>query len=1368
MESFDDLYERPKDPLNFNAIKIKLASPEKIKSWSSGEVTKPETINYRTFKPEKDGLFCAKIFGPTKDWECNCGKYKRIRHKGVVCEKCGVEVTQSKVRRERLGHIDLAAPVAHIWFLKSLPSRIGTFLNVSLKSLEKVIFYEAYYITDPKNTGYKEGDVITEDTYYSIIDEYGEEAIKVVIGAEGVAELLQQINPEELLVQLTEDLEKTNSIQTKKKLIKRIKIMKAFIHSGNKPEWMILNVVPVIPPDLRPLVPLEGGRFATSDLNDLYRRVINRNNRLKRLLDLKAPNIIIKNEKRMLQEAVAALFDNGKRTKVVRGSNKRPLKSLSDMLKGKGGRFRQNLLGKRVDYSGRTVIVVGPDLKLNQCGLPKKMALELFKPYIYQKLEQKGYATTIKTARKMVEEKREEVYEVLDEIIKGHPVMLNRAPTLHRLGIQGFDPILIEGKALTLHPLVCTAFNADFDGDQMAIHVPLSMETQTEVKLLMLADNNLLNPANGMPVTTPSQDIVLGCYYLTKVRGNDKGEGKVFASIKDVMRAYDNDVIGLQAKIFFRDENKEYHETTTGRVLLYDICPKSITFEEINKQMNKKALGNLIYQCILREGKQITVVFLDAMKSLGFKISTKAGISIPLNNMQIPDEKQGLIDTAKKKVLEVQNQYIDQVLTDGERKNTVIDIWQNLTESVSGKMFSVIEKQDENIMEGSIQIDGTDKILSKYDDVRFQKEKKDFNSIFIMADSGARGSETQIRQLAGMRGLMSKPSGEIIETPITANFKEGLSVHQYFISTHGARKGLADTALKTANAGYLTRRLVDVSQDVIITQYDCGTSKGIEVTPQIDSGEVRQTIGERILGRYPVDDIVDPYTNEILLEANREINYDAVSKIENSSLTMVRVRSVLTCEADKGVCALCYGRNLATGAIAAIGDAVGIIAAQSIGEPGTQLTMRTFHVGGTASKKAEQSKVSVRRGGSVRFSGIKTIVNSKGDIVVTNRNGEIYIEDDNGREKERYKLNYGSTLRVKENQAVKEDTVLADWDPYSNVILTESSGVIAYGDIVEGGTMKEEIDETSGRRTKFIIAQDDTKQPRISIKSKGKTVKRYFLPTGAHLIVDDHQEVHAGDIIAKIPTETHKTKDITGGLPRVVELFEARKPHDHAILTEIDGIVKVGEIERGSRKIIITNEDGTVKEYKIPRHKHVNVHDDDYVKAGEALVDGPANPHDILKISGENALQKYLIDETQSVYKLQGVDINDKHIEVIIRQMLRHVILDEPGDTEFLNGEQLHRKKLEKINEKLIEDGMKPATASLILLGITKSSLNTESFISAASFQETTRVLTEVSVEGKVDNLIGLKENVIMGRLIPAGTGSQIYKNVAVAENKAS
>ncbi len=1361
MESFNEFFDRPKDPLNFKSLRVKIASPEKIRRWSFGEVLKPETINYRTFKPEKSGLFCSKIFGPTKDWECNCGKYKRMRHKGVVCEKCGVEVTHSRVRRERLGHIDLAAPVSHIWFFKSLPSRIGTFLNIPLKSLEKIIYYEAYYITNPKNTGFKEGDVISEEAYYSIIEEFGEDSIDVVIGSEGIAELLANVQLEELLSQLKEDLANCNSHQIRKKLVKRIKIVKAFIASGNRPEWMVLTIIPVIPPDLRPLVPLEGGRFATSDLNDLYRRVINRNNRLKKLMDLRAPNIIIRNEKRMLQESVAALFDNGRRTKVVRGTNKRPLKSLSDMLKGKGGRFRQNLLGKRVDYSGRTVIVVGPDLKLNQCGVPKKMALELFKPYIFQKLEEKGYATTIKSARKMVEEKTEEVYEVLDEIIKGHPVILNRAPTLHRLGIQAFDPVLIEGKAIRLHPLVCTAFNADFDGDQMAIHVPLSVETQTEVKFLMLADNNLLNPANGKPITVPTQDIVLGCYYLTKVRGNDLGEGKVFASINEVYRAFDNGELGLQAKIFFRDKERNYHETTTGRVFLYDICPDTIPFESINKQMTKKALGSLVYECFLSAGRPRTVAFLDDLKNLGFRISSRAGISIPLENMKIPQAKQSLIDEAEKKVLEIQNQYLEQVLTDGERKNTVIDIWQNLTDNVSSQMFKVLEDEDEEIMEGTSASQSNNSDVA---DVRLQTTSKDFNSIFIMADSGARGSETQIRQLAGMRGLMSKPSGEIIETPITANFKEGLSIHQYFISTHGARKGLADTALKTANAGYLTRRLVDVAQDVIINEVDCGTMKGVAVTAHTDAGEIRQTLGERILGRFPVDDVIAPYTNEILHEAGKEIDQDAVNRIEDSGILSVTVRSPLTCEAEKGICALCYGRNLATGKTAIIGDAVGIIAAQSIGEPGTQLTMRTFHIGGAASKKAEQSKINARKGGFARYQGIKTVTNSKGELVVTNRNGQLIISDDKGRDMEWYSLNYGSTLRVTDGQEVKEDAILADWDPYTNVILTEASGTVAYGDITENVTMKEEVDEASGRRTKFIIAQEEAKQPRISIKTGGKTVKRYFLPTGAHLIVDEGQEVHAGDIIAKIPTETHKTKDITGGLPRVVELFEARKPHDHAILSEINGQVRIGEIERGSRKIIITNEDGTVKEYKISRNKHINVHDEDMVQAGEALVDGPANPHDILKISGEEALQRYLINEVQAVYKLQGVEINDKHIEIIIRQMLRNMIIDDPGDTEFLAGEQVSRKRFAKENEQVVAEGKMPATGSRTLLGITKSALNTESFISAASFQETTRVLTEVSVEGKIDQLVGLKENVIMGRLIPAGTGAECYKEIVTEE----
>ncbi|MBI5428721.1 MAG: DNA-directed RNA polymerase subunit beta' [Nitrospinae bacterium] len=1325
-------------------MRIRLASPEKIRSWSYGEVKKPETINYRTFKPERDGLFCAKIFGPVKDWECNCGKYKRMKHKGVICEKCGVEVILSKVRRERLGHIELASPVAHIWFFKGLPSRIGHVLDLSLKDLERIIYFENYVVIDPGDSDHNPGQLLTEEEYREAELAYPE-SFRAMIGSEAIYELLRATDLEKETVRLREELITTNSVLNKRKISKRLKILEAFRKSGNKPEWMILHVIPVIPPELRPLVPLDGGRFATSDLNDLYRRVINRNNRLKRLQELKAPQIIIRNEKRMLQEAVSALFDNGRRGRTLRGTNKRPLKSLSDMLKGKQGRFRQNLLGKRVDYSGRSVIVVGPELKFHQCGLPKKMALELFKPFIFNRLEEKGYAATIKTAKKMVEQERAEVWEVLEEVIQKHPVLLNRAPTLHRLGIQAFEPVLIEGKAIRIHPLVCTAFNADFDGDQMAVHVPLSMEARVEAKLLMLSPNNVLSPANGRPIAVPSQDIVLGCYYMTKIRGGVVGEGKVFSDTKEAVSAFDAEELDLQARIMFRIGN-ELVATTTGRVLIYSVVPREIPFEMVNKLMNKKSLSELISLSFQLVGREKTVALLDEIKALGFKYATQAGITISVDHMKIPASKNALVDKAGEEVLKVYRQYRDGLITNGERYNKVIDIWAHVTERVSEEMFRELEDEDERIMVGA--------------------EKRDFNSIFIMADSGARGSSQQLRQLAGMRGLMAKPSGEIIETPITANFREGLSVIQYFISTHGARKGLADTALKTANSGYLTRRLVDVAQDIIVQEEDCGTLRGISIGSLVEAGEIIQPLGERILGRTALEDVIDPFTNEALVKANQMADEKAVELIENAGIERISIRSCLTCESKNGVCVKCYGRNLATGDWVEIGEPVGVIAAQSIGEPGTQLTMRTFHIGGTASRVVEQTTLQTKKGGIVKYSGLRTIKNQRGEIIVMNRNGFLIVQDETGREKEKYSVVYAAKLKVVDGQEVPEGHTLVEWDPYTNSILTEVGGTIAFGDIMEGVTMKEDFDEITGLSSKVIIShRDEKKQPRISIKNEqGETVRRYILPAGAHINVAEGDSVNAGDVIVKIPRETAKTKDITGGLPRVAELFEARKPHEQATITEISGAVKLGGFVKGMRKVIVASESGDEREYLIPRGKHINVHEGDHVIAGESLMDGASNPHDILRVLGENELQKYLVNEVQEVYRLQGVNINDKHIEVIVRQMLRHLIVEDPGDTDFLVGEQVTKKAFNEKNRETIKQKGKPAKGMPVLLGITKSSLSTESFISAASFQETTRVLTEVSLSGKEDRLVGLKENVIMGRLIPAGTGCRAYAGIRIEE----
>ncbi len=1333
-------------PITFDAIRIRLAPPEKIRSvWSSGEVKKPETINYRTFKPERDGLFCARIFGPTKDYECACGKYKRMKFAGVICDKCGVEVTRARVRRERMGHIELASPVSHVWFFKGLPSRIGQLLDMSLRDLEKILYFEEYVVLDPGPSSLKKKELLTVDRYRKLGEEYGPDRIKVGMGAEAIRHLLRDLDLEALAHELRLSMVTDTSAQKRKKTVKRLKVVEAFIKSGNKPEWMILEVIPVIPPELRPLVPLDGGRFATSDLNDLYRRVINRNNRLKRLMELKAPEIIIRNEKRMLQEAVDALFDNGRRGRVITGPNNRPLKSLSDTLKGKQGRFRQNLLGKRVDYSGRSVIVVGPQLKLHQCGLPKKMALELFKPFILRKLEERGLASSIKSAKKMVEKERPEVWDILEEVIKEHPVMLNRAPTLHRLGIQAFEPILVEGKAIEIHPLVCTAFNADFDGDQMAVHVPLSNEAQLEATVLMLSAHNILSPANGGPVAIPTQDMVLGIYYLTKERKGAKGEGRIFADMEEVRMAYDAEDVDLQARVKVRSINaltepelqgaearnpdrwKDY--TTVGRVLFNEIVPLPLRF--VNRELKKKEITALVGDCYHKLGNAETVKFLDDLKDIGFRYATLSGLSIGIDDMHTPSLKSQLIEEARRLVIEVEQQYLDGVITNGERYNKVVDIWAHVTEEIADEMFRELEAGEQG---------------------------GEFNPIFMMADSGARGSKQQIRQLAGMRGLMAKPSGEIIETPITSNFREGLTVLEYFTSTHGARKGLADTALKTADSGYLTRRLVDVAQDVIVSEHDCGTVKSIDASPLVEGGEIIQSLRDRVLGRVAAEDIRDPFTDEIICHANAEIDEELAAKIEDSGLEQVKIRSVLTCEAKRGVCVACYGRNLGSGRLAELGEAVGIIAAQSIGEPGTQLTMRTFHIGGTA-RITVQSKHETKHGGIVRYHNVRTVIDRNGDLVVMNRNGEIAVVDDKGREKERYPLVYGAKLKVKEGKRATAGQVLVEWDPYTTPILTEVSGKLAYRDIMEGVTVRDEIDEVTGLASKVVIEDQEARlQPRVSIKGESdETVGRYTLPVKAHLLVSDGAAVFAGDVIAKIPRETTKTKDITGGLPRVAELFEARKPKEQAVITEIDGIVEFAGFVKGMRKIVVKADDGEAREYLVPRGKHITVREGDRVKAGEPLMEGSENPHDILAVLGDKRLQEYLVNEVQEVYRLQGVTINDKHIEIIVRQMLRRVRIDDVGDTDFVVGELVDRFVFQEENDKIVAEGKRPATAKPMLLGITKASLSTDSFISAASFQETTRVLTEAAISGKVDDLRGLKENVIVGRLIPAGTGLALY-----------
>lgn len=1325
----------------FDAIRIKIASPEKIMSWSSGEVTKPETINYRTFKPERDGLFCAKIFGPVKDWECLCGKYKRMKHRGIVCEKCGVEVIQSKVRRERMGHIDLASPVCHIWFFKGTPSRIGSILDLSIKDIERIIYFESYIVTDPKATPLKERELLTEDRYRKLVEELGVGSFEAKIGAEAMKDLLKKVDLDLLLIELKSDLKDTTSMQKKLKLAKRLRVVEAFRKSGNKPEWMILDVLPVIPPELRPLVPLDGGRFATSDLNDLYRRVINRNNRLKKLMELNAPEIIIRNEKRMLQEAVDALFDNGRRGRVIRSSNKRPLKSLSDMIKGKQGRFRQNLLGKRVDYSGRSVIVAGPTLNMHQCGIPKIMALELFKPFLYYKLEkERGIASTIKQAKKMVEEQRPEVWDVLEEVIKEHPVMLNRAPTLHRLGIQAFEPVLIEGKAIRLHPLVCPAFNADFDGDQMAVHVPLSYEAQLEARTLMLASYNILSPAHGKPLAVPTQDMVLGIYYLTREMRNAKGAGKTFfSSEEEVMIALDHKKVDIHAEIKVRIDGK-YYDTIPGRIILYSIVPEGIEFDVVNRLFGKKDLVTLVDTVYKRLGNYHTVHFLDNLKNLGFKFAADAGFSICIDDLIIPPEKQELIDQANEKVREIDEHYREGALTAGERYNQIIDTWSTTNDTITDKLMKTIQ----NI--------GGDKSKEA-------KRERFYNPIYVMAHSGARGSKAQISQLAGMRGLMAKPSGEIIETPIIANFREGLTVLQYFNSTHGARKGLADTALKTAGSGYLTRRLVDVAQDVIISIDDCKTIKGIEITALMEGSEVVEPLGERIYGRYTLEDIYDSISDELIVEANSLVTGAVVRKIEKAGIDRVKVRSVLTCEAKHGACRSCYGLDLATRREAETGEAVGIIAAQSIGEPGTQLTMRTFHIGGAASSSAEQSSLNAKIGGKIETEDMKIVDNRYGEQIVLNRNGVLKILDPEGRVLEKYNISYGTKLHVKEGALVKQGELLAEWDPYAAVIMTEYKGRVAFGDIVEGETLKEDIDGITGLSQKVIISSSarGKKQPRVSIKSEdNKTIQRYILPVGANIMVEENDEVMPGDIVAKIPRDTQKTKDITVGLPRVAELFEARKPKDPAVIAEIDGIVTIENTARGLRKLTITNEEtGVKKSYNISVQRYINVHEGDRIKAGEALIDGLINPHDMLAVLGEEALQRYLVDEIQEVYRKQGVTINDKHIEVIVRQMLKKVIIEDPGDSTFMPNEEVYKAEFVKVYKETLDKGLRPPQGRSILQGITKAALNTQSFISAASFQETTRVLTDAACSGKLDELRGLKENVIMGKLIPAGTGSK-------------
>ncbi len=1361
MKDLLKLFKQQPTVEDFDSIRIALASPDMIRSWSFGEVKKPETINYRTFKPERDGLFCAKIFGPVKDYECLCGKYKRLKHRGVVCEKCGVEVTQAKVRRERMGHIDLASPTAHIWFLKSLPSRIGLMLDMTLREIERVLYFEAFVVIDPGMTEMQRGQLLSDEMYLDAIEKHGDD-FDARMGAEAIHEMLKSLDLPAEVTKVREDIGGTTSETKIKRLTKRLKLIESFIESNNRPEWMVLTVLPVLPPDLRPLVPLDGGRFATSDLNDLYRRVINRNNRLRRLLELNAPDIIVRNEKRMLQESVDALLDNGRRGRAITGTNKRPLKSLADMIKGKQGRFRQNLLGKRVDYSGRSVIVVGPTLRLHQCGLPKKMALELFKPFIFQKLQLRGEASTIKAAKRMVEREGPEVWDILEEVIREHPVLLNRAPTLHRLGIQAFEPVLIEGKAIQLHPLVCTAFNADFDGDQMAVHVPLSLEAQLEARALMLSSNNILSPANGDPIIVPSQDVVLGLYYMTRERVNAAGEGMFFTDVAEVHRAYENRLADLQARVkvriveFVREgddfvERRRTVDTTVGRALLVEILPKGLSFDLINVDMTKKAISGVINACYRQLGLKETVIFADQLMYTGFHYATRAGVSIGVDDMIVPEQKDRILASAEREVKEIQEQYSSGLVTNGERYNKVVDIWSRTNDQVAKAMMEKLGGEDVENSRG------------------VKVRQKSFNSIFMMSDSGARGSPAQIRQLAGMRGLMAKPDGSIIETPITANFREGLNVLQYFISTHGARKGLADTALKTANSGYLTRRLVDVAQDLVVTEVDCGTTHGIFMMPIVEGGDVVEGLGERVLGRVVAREIFRPGTDEVLVEAGTLLDEKGVRMLEQAGVDQISVRSPISCETRYGVCAQCYGRDLARGHRINIGEAVGVIAAQSIGEPGTQLTMRTFHIGGAASRAAAVNSIEIKSKGTLRWHNLKAVHHEKGHWVAVSRSGEVGVIDDFGRERERYRVPYGSVIAVSEGETVQPGQIVATWDPHTHPVVTEVAGNIRFQDFIDGITVQSQVDEITGLSSIVVLNPKERgaggKDLRPVIKllnSKGKEVcfaatdipASYALPPGALVNLSDGAQVSVGDVIARIPQESSKTRDITGGLPRVADLFEARKPKDSAILAEYSGTVSFGKETKGKRRLIITDEQGEKHEELIPKWRHLTVFEGEHVERGETIADGEPNPHDILRLQGIEPLANYLVREIQDVYRLQGVKINDKHIEVIIRQMLRKVEIVETGETVFLRGEQMDRSRVLDANDRVTKEGKLPAIADPILLGITKASLATESFISAASFQETTRVLTEAAVRGMKDDLRGLKENVIVGRLIPAGTGS--------------
>lgn len=1366
--SLDDLFTTRGTSANvanirhLKAIQISIASPESVREWSYGEVKKPETINYRTFKPERDGLFCAKIFGPVKDYECNCGKYKRMKHRGIVCEKCGVEVIASKVRRERMGHIELAAPVAHIWFLKTLPSKIGTLLDMTMADLEKVLYFDSYIVLDAGSTNLQKMQVISEDQYLQVLDHYGSDDVMTVgMGAEAVRSLLEELNLETLRAELREESQSTKSQTKKKKLTKRLKIVEAFLESDNKPEWMVMEVIPVIPPELRPLVPLDGGRFATSDLNDLYRRVINRNNRLKRLMELGAPEIIIRNEKRMLQEAVDALFDNGRRGRAIAGTNGRALKSLSDMIKGKQGRFRQNLLGKRVDYSGRSVIVVGPNLKLHQCGLPKKMALELFKPFIYSELEKRGHASTIKSAKKMVEREELVVWDILSEVVREYPILLNRAPTLHRLGIQAFEPLLVEGKAIRLHPLVCSAYNADFDGDQMAVHIPLSIEAQIECRVLMMSTNNILSPANGTPVIVPSQDIVLGLYYMTVERSFEKGEGMTFCAPWEVVAAYDADQLSLHARIKVRMPDGVVHETTTGRVLVNEVLPEGVPFEHVNCVLTKKNIGRLVGSAYRDAGIKATVILCDRLKDIGYEYATRAGVTIGVKDLTIPQKKKGILEASQNEVDDIEHQYRDGIITRTEKYNKVVDVWTKATQDVSTEMTKEISW---DIL--------TDPKTGK------QEKNQSFNPIFMMSNSGARGNQDQMRQLAGMRGLMAKPSGEIIETPITSSFREGLSVLQYFTSTHGARKGLADTALKTANSGYLTRRLVDVVQNVIVSEHDCGTVDGIEMTHLKEGGEIKTPLCERAIGRVLLYPVYDPDTMEVLLPENTVINEVAAQVLEEKEISSITIRSALTCQSERGICALCYGRDLARGHLVNTGETVGIIAAQSIGEPGTQLTMRTFHIGGTASSTIEKNKYDAQHSGRIALNRIKEVTNRDGVALVLGKSGQITIVDAQGREREKYTLPNGARLYVKDGQEVNKGTTLAEWDPFNEPFVSEVDGILRFTDILEGKTVQEKIDDITRQTTLTIMEYRTTNfRPSISVCDEEGNVKMrgdspmaavYSLPVGTVLMVRDGTAIQAGDVIARKPRETSKTKDIVGGLPRVAELFEVRKPKDMAVVSDIAGTVAYAGESKGKRKLVVTPEIGESKEYLVPKGKHITASDGDFVEAGDPLTEGYPELHDILRTRGEKYLARYLVDEIQEVYRFQGVGIDDKHIEVIVRQMLKKLTVLDPGGTSFLVGEQVDKGEFRIENSRAMSEGRTPATAEPLVLGITQASLTTSSFISAASFQETTKVLTEASLKGKMDYLHGLKENVIVGRLIPAGTGYREYVNseIVVPEQK--